>query len=509
MTDRRTSAGLLDSSDGGARIRSTFAPIAALLLGTGILLLGNGLLGTFLPLRANIEAFPGPAIGIMGSGYFTGFAAACVLVPFAVRRVGHIRAFAALAALASSAPLLHLMLLSPLPWMVLRLATGFCMAGLYMVIESWLNERATNANRGLVLSVYTVVNLTALTGGQLLLILFDPSTFQLFCLGSVLVSLAALPVALTTAVQPAPIATVRLRVGRLYRISPVGMMGCFAVGLANGPFWTLGSVYAQDVGLDARGIALFMASVIVGGALLQWPLGRLSDLGDRRRVVLVVSVLAGMTGAILVMARTGRLDWLGDVHAVVLAAGFMFGAFALPLYAICVAHTNDFIESEDFTEAASGLLLAYGVGAAIGPMLASALTGRYGSGVIFGFTALIHMLFAMLVAWRMTRRPAAEAPSEFMDTPRTSPAMLTLDPRAEPLEEGPAGPDEDEEAAAMLKQLFAGHTITMTVRGSEVVETNMTTAEDGKSATIVIPFDDLLAGSADVPDEAYAVVKAE
>ena len=415
----------------------TFGPIAALLLATAILLLGNGLLGTLIPLRANIEAFPGPVIGAIGSAYFGGFAAACLLVPYIVRRVGHIRSFVALTAAASAAPLLHLLAVAPVPWLVLRAITGFCMAGVYMVIESWLNERATNANRGLVLSVYTVVNLTALTGGQLLLMLFQPSAFQLFCVGSVLVSLAALPVAMTTAVQPAPIASAKLRLRRLYRASPVGVVGCFAVGVANGPFWALGSVFAQDAGLDTRGIALFMSAVIVGGALLQWPFGRLSDHRDRRGVILALSLLSCLAGAMLVAVRVGVAVPGVTPESAVLIGGFLFGGFALPLYAISVAHANDFIGPAEFTEAAGGLLLAYGIGATLGPVLAAALIGPWGSAVIFAFTAAVHAAFTLFVLWRMFRRRPGPLPAagEFIDVPRTTPAAVGLDPRTGPLPE--------------------------------------------------------------------------
>jgi len=422
----------------------TIGPLVALLASCAILLLGNGLLGTLIPLRASIEAFPGLAIGAIGSAYFAGFAASCLVSPHIVRRVGHIRAFVALTALASAAPLLHILAISPASWILLRSLTGFCVAGLYMVIESWLNERATNANRGMVLSVYTIVNLSALTGGQLLLTLGGPDSFALFCVGSILVSLAALPIAMTSSAQPAPIATAKLRLGRLYAISPVGIVGCFVVGLANGPFWALGSVFAHDAGLGQGGIALFMSAVIVGGALLQWPLGGFSDRRDRRWVILALTVLSAAAGGALVGARLGFGFGLGAEPSL-LAAAFLFGGFALPLYSICVAHANDFIGPREFTEAAGGLLLAYGIGAAIGPLAASALIGAWGAWTIFAFTAAVHLLFAGFVVWRLTRRRPAPPPqpAEFVGLPRTTPVAQALDPRAGPLPEpgGTVEPD--------------------------------------------------------------------
>ncbi len=252
---------------------ATLAPVSALLLSVVFLLMGNGLQGTLLPVRAQLELFSTGDIGILGSFYFLGFASGCYFGPHLVRRVGHIRAFAAMVSLASTATLVHVLVLEPLFWWPVRAITGFCFAVLYMVIESWLNEKSTNEIRGLVFSIYTIINLVVLTIGQMMLTLADPKAFPLFAVASILVSLAALPVALTKAPAPAPapIASVKIRVRYLYNASPVGFIGALVVGLANGSFWSLAPVFAQtnSAVVGASGIAMFMSISVIAGAMGQ------------------------------------------------------------------------------------------------------------------------------------------------------------------------------------------------------------------------------------------------
>lgn len=406
----------------------TLAPVFSLLLATSILLIGNGLQGTLIPIRADIEHFATTTVGLIGSVYFAGFMAGCLLGPVIVQRAGHIRTFSALAALASIVPLVHALEIDPVVWAGMRAVNGFCFAGLYMVIESWLNERATNETRGRLFAVYLVVNLSSLTLGQLLLNTAPPSGFTLFAICSILTSLALLPVSLTTSVQPAPIASTRINVGRLYRLSPVGLMGSLVVGLTNAPFWTLGPVFAREAGLDVRGISFFMISAILGGALAQFPIGRLSDRFDRRFVILVICVGSALGEAALIFAhRTGE-------EMPLLAAGFFFGAFALTLYSVCVAHTNDHAGRENFVAVSGALLLAYAVGAVAGPALASLGTERWGIAFIFVFAAAIHVAFAAftLARIRYVPPPPAEQRAGFVSVPLrpTEPAPPELDPRA-------------------------------------------------------------------------------
>lgn len=229
---------------------ATFAQIAALLLSAAILLMGNGLQLTLLPLRAQIEAFSTIQIGIIGSAYYIGFAAGCLWGPYLVKRVGHIRTFTAMVAIASAAPLVHNIWISAEVWWLLRAASGFCLATLFMIIESWINEKATNKNRGAVFSTYTVISLTVVTLGQLMINLYTIESFVLFSIASVLVSLSAVPLSLSKATAPAQVQTVRIRLVYLLRLSPVGIIGAFFVGMQQGAFWSLGPVFAERIGLD-------------------------------------------------------------------------------------------------------------------------------------------------------------------------------------------------------------------------------------------------------------------
>ena len=401
----------------------TLAPILALLASVALLLMGNGLQGTLLPLRAQLEAFGALQIGWLGSAYFAGFALGSLLAPRFVRRVGHIRAFTALAAIASATVLGHALAIRPEVWLPLRALTGFCLAGLYVVMESWLNAQATNATRGAILSVYTAVNLTVITLGQLLVAVLEPQTFVPFAVAAMLIALAGVPLALTSSKAPAAPEKIGVDPRWLYRNSPVGLVGCFAVGLANGPFWTLAPAFAVANGLDSGGVGLFMALVVLGGAVGQWPAGRLSDRLDRRWVILGVCLLAALAGAGLVAAALRRPDLLPY-------AAVAFGACAIPLYALCVAHANDFVQPGQFVRASAGLLLASALGAALGPLLASVVMDRAGSASLFGFTAGVHLLLAGFVVYRTRRRAAPDAKAPFVAVPRTATGLGTLDPRA-------------------------------------------------------------------------------
>ncbi len=377
-----------------------FAPITALLLSVALLLMGNGLQGTLLPVRANIEAFTAIDIGILGSAYFLGFLSGCLYGPRLIRRAGHIRTFAALVAIASCVVLLHSLFLSPALWWGLRALTGFCFAVLYMVIESWLNEKSTNETRGFVFSLYTMINLTVITIGQLMLVLDRPEDFQLFILASILVSLAAVPVAMTKAEAPAAPQSVRIRVFHLYRLSPVGVIGCLVVGLANGSFWALGPVFAQNKGADTWGVAVFMSTAVIAGALGQWPLGRLSDKMDRRRVIIAAACGSALAGLAFVF-------WAPPGVPQLLALVFGFGLFAFPIYGLCVAHMNDFVAPDGYVEAASGLLLVFAIGAVIGPLVTSTLTRFFGPDSLFAVTAATQLCLAAFALHRMRRRKTA------------------------------------------------------------------------------------------------------
>ena len=406
---------------------STLRQLSALLLSTAILITGNGLINTLLPVRAEIESFTTLEIGVLGAIYFVGFTLGCIYVPLIVRRVGHIRTFATLSSIAAATALIHAILVDPVAWWVLRFAVGVSFAGLYIVIESWLNDRTASSNRGAVMSAYTFINLCVLMLGQFMLTLYPPDGFEPFAIVAVLLGLALVPVSLTTAPSPRQPDSVRLDIGALWRLSPVALVACLAVGLANGSFWTMGPVFASRSGLDIDHLVYFMAAATLAAAVAQWPLGRLSDYTDRRFVIVAVAVGAAVSGALLSgWPQPSRLG------LVVLAAAF--GAFAMPLYALAVAHANDFAADDSFVTTAGGQLLVFGIGAAIGPLIASTVMAFAGPGGLFLFTTAVHAALVVFAFARIRVRaaPAEEERSDFVAVPRTSPAFYELDPRSEP-----------------------------------------------------------------------------
>lgn len=378
------------------------APVAALLIGVSILLTGQGLQGTLLPVRASLESFPTVAIGIMGAAYFLGFTLGCLRGGELVTRVGHVRVFLAMTALASASPLVHGLVLQPIAWGLLRALTGFCFAVLYIVIESWLNERSSNENRGTVFSTYVMITLTVLAVGQMMTLLYDPLGLELFIVASVLVSLGALPVALSTSPTPEQPATVKLDMRRLFRISPAGVAGCLASGLANGAFWSLAPVFTAGISGNTGLAAWFMTSAVVGGALSQWPLGYLSDRIGRRRTLLVTGLFGVATAAAIVVIAP-EVGFLS-----INLLGALWGAVAFPLYAIAVAHANDYAEPDEYVMLSSGLLLVYGVGAIVGPFVASILMAAVGPAGLYVFAAAAHFLMLLYVGQRMLKRRSIE-----------------------------------------------------------------------------------------------------
>jgi len=417
-------------------LRPVVRSLASLLSAVGIQCVGSGLLGVLTPIRAQIEGFPTIAIGALGTAYYVGFVTGCLYGPRVIRRVGHVRTFAALAAIAASSVLILAMLVHVVPWIALRGLLGFCFAGLSMIIESWLNGGADKDIRGRLLSIYMVVNMAGLTGGKMLLAAADPSGFVLFGIVSICISLALVPIALTRSVVPSPPEHTALRLSHLYRTAPIGVVGCLAVGVANSAFWSLGPVFAEVRLASVTGVAAFMSVVVVGAVVGQWPLGWLSDRIDRRYVIMVGCVAAALAAVALAYLA-------GRSLAILLAASFAFGMAALPIYSLCLAHANDYGASDDFVEISSGLLLVFGAGAIVGPLLASMVMSAVGPAGLFLFTAPIHLALAGFAVWRMTRR--AQAPVEertvFKEVPQTSPALYQLDPRAagDAGSKGPAG----------------------------------------------------------------------
>jgi MFS family permease len=399
-----------------AREPSPLLSVAALLISVGFLVTGNGLQMMLLPIRGGIEGFSAVQLGFMGSGYYLGFVLGCLGTPLLLRRAGHVRTFAALVSIASAVALLYPMLVHPLAWAALRLITGFCLAGLYLIVESWINDRATRETRGALISTYVAINYIVTTLGQMTVTLFETSSFMLFSIASVLVSVAAVPLALSRSPEPKPPELARFRPLHLFRLSPAGTVSIFLIGLGTGALWSLGPVFAESRSGNVTSAALFMSVAVLGGALAQWPIGRLSDSLDRRYVLIGVTAAAAL--ACLVIAT------LPDLGGPWLVFAFAFGATILPAYAVASAHVFDFAERADYVEVSAGLLLLYGLGSTIGPALASFGMQRFGPVALLGFIALVQVAIIAFVALRMTRRKSlSEADKQSFDLVATAPVV--------------------------------------------------------------------------------------
>lgn len=400
--------------------RLTVAPVAALLASVGLLVLGNGLLGTLLVVRAGYEDFAGASIGIMMSMYFAGYALGSVLLSRVIVSAGHIRAFAGFASIASVTVLLHLLFIDPLAWMLLRVVTGFAYAGLILVVESWLNAHAVAATRGRLLSLYGVVTMGVWALGQGLLNLSPPQGIVLFLVVSILISLALTPITLLPGRPPAIPPQERLSLHRLLTLSPLGTLGAFLSGLALSAFWGMGPNFAQENGLDTAGISIFMAAVLAGALVMQWPLGWLSDHAPRRLVIAGASLAAATAAAGFVLAGAASLP-------VLLVLGFLFGGFGIPLYTLCVAHANDRLQASEMLAAARGLLLLNGLGAAIGPFVASLLMSKLGPSGLFAYAGTLLAVLAMVALLRRAQgQPETAVASPLPCTPQIA---LLLDTR--------------------------------------------------------------------------------
>ena len=403
--------------------------IAAILSTTLIFLVGNGLVNTLIPVRAHIAGFSTFSIGLVGSAYFAGFVVGCFVGPRWLARVGHIRTFAVCAGLAAATTLTQSIAIGVFSWIATRAMFGFAAAAMYMTLESWLNDRATNETRGRILASYVIVNLSFLLLGQWLLLAAPPEGFQLFSIAAIVYIFCIVPVGLTQLPQPVPQAAPRFRIRRLVDMAPVGVAGVITVGLANGAFWTLAPVYAQSLGFSTFGIALFMSVFILGGALIQIPLGRYSDVIDRRWLITAAcgaACLGGLALAFLGRAEISTPAWLYP-------CAFLFGAAMLPLYSISIAHSNDRMARGEFVEASASLLLINGIASVAGPMLAALVTARFGQPSLFFYTAAIHLAMTGFAIWRITRADAVPKSrrEHYVAVPQlASPKSLELDPRA-------------------------------------------------------------------------------
>ena len=395
----------------------------ALFVGMAMIMLGNGLQGTLLGVRASLEGFSTNTTGLVMTGYYLGFLVGSTLVPRFVSQVGHIRVFAALASLASASVLMHAVFADPVLWTAMRLITGFSYAGLYVVAESWLNDRATNETRGQLLSIYMIISLGGMAAGQLLLNLSSPDGFQLFVLISILVSLSLVPISLSIAPAPSFDVPSKIKLKELYHASPLGLVGALGVGVSQGALFGMGAVYATQLGLALDQIALFMMSVVIGGVLLQWPVGWLSDRMDRRRVITLVAFLA--TACAFTAMLLGELGGRWEFFLVVA----LFGGMSLPMYSLCIAHTHDHLQPEQMVAASGTLVMAGGIGASLGPLTSSMFMTTLGPSGFFWSLALMHAAIGVFALYRMTRRSSApldEQGAHVPIMPRASPVVAAI-----------------------------------------------------------------------------------
>ncbi len=399
------------------------ASLAAILLTTLVFLVGNGLLNTLIPVRAHLEGFSTLAIGVIGSAYFVGFVLGCFSGPRWLARVGHVRTFSVCAGICAAATLIMSIEVGEASWFLMRALFGFAAANMYMTLESWLNDRARNETRGMVFSAYLGLNFAGLMIGQLLFATARPSTFVLFSLATVFYALCLMPVGLTDLKQPAPAPVPKLRPMKLFRISPVGVAGCIAVGLANNAVWAMAPVYAQAQGLSSGGVALFMVAFTLGGTLVQIPVGRLSDHMDRRWVIAGTCALAAAAGVLIALfARPDRNTMLVMIG--------IFGVLMLPLYGLSVAHANDRMPREAFVESAATLLLINSLASVIGPTFAALVMDRFGAPALFFFTAAVHSTMLVFTLVRLRQKGAAVSHERFAPLPPdVTPASLERAPR--------------------------------------------------------------------------------
>jgi MFS family permease len=377
-----------------------------LLLGMGVLMLGAGLQSTLLGLRATLEGFPPPVTGVIMSCYYVGYVLGTVVAPPLLRQVGHIRVFAALAAIASVAILVQGCFVDPVAWSAMRLVSGLCFAGIYVVAESWLNDRASRANRGGLFAVYMLILYVGLGAAQFLLIASNPLTPTPFMLVSVLISLAMVPIVVSAQQLPERAVPRKVRLPDLYHNSPLGVVGVIVSGLISAIIFSMGPVYARLSGLETKGVATFMAVSILAAVVTQYPIGRLSDRMDRRTVIAAVCGIATIVAGSIVAFREMP-------HAIFLTLAALFSGLVLTLYSLSVSHVNDKLEPGQMVAASSALLLMNGAAAAIGPLLAGSLMAAFGPTAYFASLATLTGALAVYDLWRKyRRRPVPPAQKE-------------------------------------------------------------------------------------------------
>ena len=376
---------------------ASFRSVFSLILSTLLMMVGFGLSSYVLPVRSVIEGWSTLTISLIATGYTLGFTLSCIVTPKFVLRVGHVRVFAALITLLSVAILMCGLVVDWRAWIFFRAISGFAISGSYLVIESWLNERVTNENRGMLFSFYLITTMVGTIGGQYLVPLGDPTNTSLFILCGVLFSLALLPTALSSSAMPAPPGQANFDVPGLFRRSPVAVVGAFLAGAMSGAWLNLGGVFTQKIGLTTAEGATLLAALLTGSAISQIPIGRTSDRMDRR----IVMVGCGIVGVVSCLAMVA---FVGSSPLVLYVIAAFVGSVLFPIYALNVAHANDLARPNEYVEVSSGMMITYGIGTISGPLMVGPVMDYFGPPALFVLLAVYFALYAAYAAWRIAQR---------------------------------------------------------------------------------------------------------
>ncbi len=385
----------------------------ALLLGVLLLMVGNGLQGSLIGVRGAIEGFSTAELSIITSGYFVGFLFGSKMAPEMIRRVGHVRVFAALASFVSAVLILYPTITEPWAWVLLRVIFGFCFSGVYVTAESWLNDSATNETRGKSLSLYMIVQMAGIISSQALLNVHDPAGFVLFVIPSVLVSLSFAPILLSVTPTPAFETTKAMSFREIYVTSPTSVVGMFMIGLVFSAQFGMASIYGTEAGMSIAEISIFISAIFLGGLVLQYPVGWMSDRMDRRVLILGTSI-GGLVATVIGLVFGGSFE-------AVLVAGFILGGCSNPLYALLIAYMNDYLEGEDRAAASGGLLFVNGLGAIVGPILTGWAMGAFGAAGFWVYLLGVMIGLSAYVAFRMTQRASVYASEDDYDAVKYAP----------------------------------------------------------------------------------------
>jgi len=387
----------------------------ALFLGMFMLMVGNGLQGTLLGLRGDQEGFSTFALSIVMSGYFVGFLFSSKVTPELIRRVGHVRVFAALGSTISAVLIMYPVLVEPWAWTVGRIIIGFCFCGVYITAESWLNDASSNETRGKALSIYMMVQMVGIVFAQYIVSQGDVDGFTLFIIPSILVSMAFAPILLSIRPTPQFAQTKPLSIKRLIKASPLGCMGMFLLGGVFASQFGMSAVYGSQVGLTVGQISLFVSAIYIAALVAQYPIGWASDKIDRRILILWISMIGG-AGSLITFFIPGNFT-------IILISAAILGGTSNPLYALLIAYTNDYLEREDMAAASGGLLFINGLGAIAGPLIVGTMMEKLGANAFWLFTGVLMFLVGFYAMYRMTRRSRAD--QEFEQTTYTAVSAAT------------------------------------------------------------------------------------